>query len=1152
MSKVRFTVDGRVIEAEADSNLLEVARLNGIDIPSLCHDPRLQPFGACRQCIVEIEGARGLVQACGAKVREGMIVRTNTERIIELRRLGLEFLLTEHSGDCISPCQLACPAGIDIQGFVAHIANGQPREASKLIKEKLPLPASVGRVCPKFCERECRRNLVDGPVSICDLKRFAGDFDLSRDNPYTSPAKPDTGKQVAVIGGGPAGLAAAYFLALEGHRVTILEATAQLGGMMRYGIPEYRLPKDILDKEIKVIADLCQDIFYNKVLGRDFTLRQLKQMGFDAVFVGIGSWANQSLKLPGEDLEGVYSGIQFLRQVAVKQPICLGHQVVIIGGGNVAMDAARTAVRLGTREVTVVYRRSREQMPANSHEIDEAMEEGVKFELLTAPVAFSGEQGRVSAIQCVKMRLGEPDSSGRRRPVPIDGSEFELPADMVIAATGQKLDQSSLLGSEEISLNRRGNIEVDSLTMQGRTDWLFAAGDCVSGPATVVEAIAAGHKAAYSMNQLLLGRPVTSMEKPFNCTRKTSELDPEEYSDRARIPRTSMPTLGPEERKNDFKPFELGFTWEMARREAERCLSCGCQEVFTCRLREYATKLKVNPERLGLGRRTYPVMGEHPDIIRDPNKCVLCGNCVRICQEIEGISALGLVNRGSETVVLPALKTPLTETLCNSCGQCVIACPTGALSFRSHLPKPGPWRTDKVESTCTHCNIGCKLTLNVTGNQIIKVTAPIDSSTVNEGSLCNKGTFGYKFVNSANRLRSPLLLSDGKLVESGWEEAITRAGEFLKEVRDSAGWDSIAVAISPGLTNEENYLAYKLGRMVLGTNKIFGTVPVPTGKIASGISKMGLRPSFKDLLDSDLILMVGGEISLRYPIAAHKIKKAVATGSKLLVIEPHISQLDSLAISTLMVNKSKIYRLFEAFISYVMQYSLVDQEITMTNSSLLDNLKEQISEDFFDIVKSFWVKPSKIVQFLHLYLQAKNPVIVVDGNNLTSEEMELLSQLAFITGNLGQPGRGIIILYPQGNIQGQFDLGVKNDIEDYSSLVEGVKDGSVEGLLILDDGSGLDQELFQDRVKTIVITPYLRKGINADVILPGTTFAETNGSITNCEGNMQQLVAGLPPLAGKKNGQILVELAGYLGFQLNYQDEASIHSELLKHLLQRF
>lgn len=1150
MLKVKVTIDGKEILAEEGSNLLEVARQNGISIPSLCHDPRLEPFGACRQCLVEIDGSRGVVQACGAKVQEGMVVRTSTSNIIGLRRLGLELLISDHNGDCIAPCQKACPAGIDIQGFIAHIANGQVKEAAKLIKERLPLAASVGRICPRFCEAECRRNLVDGPVSICALKRFVGDSELSDGENYTPPVKPDTGKQVAVIGGGPAGLSAAYFLALAGHRVSIFDAASELGGMMRYGIPEYRLSKKVLDQEIKVITDKCQAVFCNRKLGRDFTLQQLIKAGFDAVFISVGSWANQSLGIPGEDLDGVYSGINFLEQVALKKPITVGEKVVVIGGGNTAMDAVRTSIRLGAPEVTIVYRRSREEMPASPHEIVQAEEEGANFELLTAPLGFIGEGGKLRAIQCIKMELGEPDRSGRRRPVPVKGSEFEIPADMVITATGQKLEKSCLIGSPEVELNQRGGIKVNKDTLQSSEGWLFAGGDCETGPATVVEAVAAGRKAAVSIDKYLQGQPVVPIEDPFNCTRGgLDEIDPAEFADREQISRVIIPTLDPAIRKNNFSEFEFGLTAEMAKRETDRCLSCGCQDVFTCRLRDYATQLKVQPLKLGFGKRKYPVFEDHPFIVRDPNKCVLCGNCVRVCEEVQGIGALGFVYRGSETVVLPSLKSSLTETQCNSCGQCVSICPTGALTQRNMLAKPGPWRTQKVESICPYCSIGCKVELNAVGNQVVSITSSGEKNTVNEGDICAKGSFAYTFAQSPERLRSPLVSQNGALEEVSWDRAIATAGQLLKDVRETSGLDSVAVAVSPRMTNEENYLAYKLGRMALGTNNIYGTVPVVTGCTESGRSIS--NTTFADLLDSDLILVVDGEVPVHYPIAAHKIKKAVGNGSKLLIISPRASELDSLAKSTLKVNKKELLRLFQFCVSYVLQYNLLDDCAHRNHSSIVESLQKQITEDFTDLAQSFRVKPAKVIEFLHLYLRAKKPVIVVDGNTIAPEELELLHQFAIITGNLTGPNGGMITLYPQGNIQGQLDMGVKASTREFTGLIEKMKSGCIKGLLILSEGSEIDERLFQTGVKTVVITPVINKEVVADVIIPGATFVESNGSYTNCEGKIQKMTAGVSPAAGKENWQILTELSSALGYPMSLYNEAKVQSEVLSQYLSR-
>ena len=295
MPKVSLTLDGEKIQVESGTTLLETAEKHGVEIPTLCHDPRLAPTAACRMCLVEVDGARGPMPACTTPVTDGMVVRTRTDDIVNIRRMALELLLSDHYGDCIAPCKRTCPAGIDIQGYIAHIANGQYREALKLIKESNPLPLVCGRVCPRFCETECRRNLVDEPVAINMLKRFVADCDINSPEPYIPEPKTATGHKVAVIGGGPAGLSAAYYLALEGHEVTIFDANPKLGGMLRYGIPEYRLPKAALDKEIAIITGLCKNVRCNMSMGKDFTVESLKVEGYEAIFIGIGAWANQKM-----------------------------------------------------------------------------------------------------------------------------------------------------------------------------------------------------------------------------------------------------------------------------------------------------------------------------------------------------------------------------------------------------------------------------------------------------------------------------------------------------------------------------------------------------------------------------------------------------------------------------------------------------------------------------------------------------------------------------------------------------------------------------------------------------------------------------------------------------------------------------------------
>ncbi|TLN01320.1 pyridine nucleotide-disulfide oxidoreductase, partial [bacterium] len=356
-------------------------------------------------------------------------------------------------------------------------------------------------------------------------------------------------------------------------------------------------------------------------------------------------------------------------------------------------------------EVACVYRRSRSEMPANPHEVVQADEEGVKFELLTAPVGFVGEGGKVTGIKCVKMQLGEPDASGRRRPEPVPGSDFVVPADLVITAVGQKTDSSSLGG--KIGLNKWNDIDV-SKTMMTNVEGVFSAGDCQTGAATVVEAVGGARKAAVAMDQYLRGEAVVGITEPFNVARGKSikEVDPAYLGDREKAARAKVPTIAPDERKHNFGEFELVFPADVAKKEAMRCLSCSCLDVNTCKLRQYSTDYKADLNRLGTGDYNHPILTDHPFITRDPNKCVLCANCVRICNEVMDVTALGLVNRGSETVVLPTLMRPLADTKCETCGQCISACPTGALLVKPALPKPGPFKTEAVATACPNCSIG--------------------------------------------------------------------------------------------------------------------------------------------------------------------------------------------------------------------------------------------------------------------------------------------------------------------------------------------------------------------------------------------------------------------------------------------------------------
>ena len=611
-----------------------------------------------------------------------MVVNTESDRVVQSRKIAMELLMSAHDGDCVAPCQLNCPARTDCQGYVGLIANGEYEAAIKLIKNKIPLPASIGRVCPHPCEKACRRKNVEEPINIAQLKAFAADIDLKSES-YLPDVMVRSGKKVAVIGGGPAGLTAAYYLNIMGHSVTVYDMMDKMGGMLRYGIPQYRLPKEVLDKEISIIEKSGVKLINNVKLGKDFTIESLKAEN-DAVIVAVGAWKSSSMRTPGEDLEGVYGGIDFLRAVIQKNAPEIGEKVAICGGGNTAMDACRTAVRLGAKEVYVVYRRTRNEMPADKLEIDEAEEEGVIYKFLTNPISFNGENGKVKSITLQVMELGEPDASGRRRPVPVEGKTEEIAVDSVILAIGQKLVQGDV---SELELNERGNIAADEDFFTTSVEGVFAIGDATNrGASIAIEAIGEADRCAKAVDAYLNGKPLDT-RVPYISKRNEKTID---YSDREKQSRISPKVLPADVRNKSFDEVSLGFTEEEAQKEASRCLECGCREYFKCKLLSVAQRYDINPERFAGEMPQKYSHDENSFIERNNAKCILCGLCVRSCREVADLNVLGLMGRGFKTDVSPAFSLPLDQTKCNNCGLCVQLCPTGALTEKSSLVKQVP------------------------------------------------------------------------------------------------------------------------------------------------------------------------------------------------------------------------------------------------------------------------------------------------------------------------------------------------------------------------------------------------------------------------------------------------------------------------------
>jgi formate dehydrogenase major subunit len=678
---VRLTVDGREVSVEQGTTVLEAARRLGIAIPTLCHVEGLEPAAACFLCCVQVEGMRGLSPSCALPAAEGMVVTTDSEDIRASRKMALELLLSDHAGNCVAPCSASCPAGLDVSSFVHEIASGRIDRAMEVIFDRLALPGTLGRVCPRLCEQSCRRVECDSQgLAIAALHRYATDRNQTAAKRIRPDAGPTSGKSVGIVGAGPAGLSAAFYLLRHGHGCTLYDAHPQAGGMLRYGIPAYRLPRAALDEEIALIEQLGAKFQMNTRWGRDFSLDDLRSR-HDAVFLGIGAQLSSGLRCTGEDL--AFSGLEFLRCVAQGDSPTIGPRVLVIGGGNTAMDAARTAVRLGS-DVRVLYRRTRQEMPCLMEEVEGAEEESVRIDYLVAPVALDRLEGAGGLrLRCRRMELGEPDESGRRRPVPIEGSEFEIDCDTVIAAVGQAVDRT-LAEQEELKLTGWG-LWTDRDTLATSLPGVFAGGDAVLGADLAVRAVAAGRAAAASIDQYVSGQAVTGPVEPIAFAMRP--IDDEERAGFFReielTKRVATAKLDMKQRQSGFEEVDGGLEDDQARVEARRCMTCNCRKADVCGLRRFAGDYGVELYRFAGVRRRFEQDTSHPEIVYEPGKCIMCDACVRIAAEAGEEVGLSIAGRGFDVSVAVPFDRPLSDALRETARRCAEACPTGALALRS-------------------------------------------------------------------------------------------------------------------------------------------------------------------------------------------------------------------------------------------------------------------------------------------------------------------------------------------------------------------------------------------------------------------------------------------------------------------------------------
>ena len=575
-----------------------------------------------------------------------------------------EFLLPTYE-DKIPPCQADCPLELDVRGYVALVSEEKFEEALALVQEKNPFPGITGRICSRPCEKVCRRDDVDEPVAINLLKRFLAD--RVEDIRVDIPTLEKSGQRVAVVGSGPAGLMAAYELRKKGHSVTIFEALSVMGGMLAVGIPEYRLPKRVLEREVSLVTRMGVEVKLNTPIGPDLPLDQLKAEGYRAIFLATGAHLSVQLDISGEGLAGVIPALEFLKRSALSQKLEVGRRVAVVGGGNAAVDAARTAMRRGAGEGSILYRRSGQEMPADPEEVKGAEEEGIRIHYLANPIRIIGLNGRVSAVQCLRMELGEPDESGRRRPIPVEGSAFEIEADMVIPAIGEVPDLS-FAGDWGLAVGRYGTLEVNPTSLETNVEGIFAGGDVVTGPNTYIDAMAAGKKAATSIHHYLRGEDPKSAEGLEGKEAELISVDTDKVEPQARV---ESPTLSVRRRKRDFREVHLLPDQEEITREAARCLHCGqCTQCDVCLIQcpEGAISKNEHGYTVDFGKCTachvcaedcptfaitMPVVGarvacdycltcfECPSLLKgqdgkvliDRRTCIDCGLCLEVCSQ---------------------------------------------------------------------------------------------------------------------------------------------------------------------------------------------------------------------------------------------------------------------------------------------------------------------------------------------------------------------------------------------------------------------------------------------------------------------------------------------------------------------------------------
>ncbi|MGL5949174.1 MAG: formate dehydrogenase subunit alpha [Aeromonas sp.] len=1199
---ITLTLDGAVVTVAPAQTLLQAAKSVAVTIPSLCGQNQHGPKTPCDLCVVEVNGCQQ--RACETEVAEGMTVVTDSAALTAHRQAALERMLRDHYADCQAPCQLACPAEVDIQAYLHLIAVGDHQGAVASIKQTLPMPLSIGRVCPAFCESECRRNVIDESIAIRQLKRHAADIDLAASRSYRPEKQPANGKRVAIIGAGPGGLSAGYYLGYEGFSVDVFEAMPQAGGWLRYGIPEYRLPKAILDEEIALMCQSGMQLHMNQRLGRDISLTELSAQ-YDAVCLALGASQAVPMNYPGSRLPGCYLGVDYLKDRALEQRLVTGKKVAIIGGGNTAIDCARTAVRLGA-DTTLLYRRTRAEMPAEEYEIEEAEQEGVKFLLLTNPVEnIAGPDGRVAEVKLEKMALGAPDASGRRSPEPT-GEYFYQAFDTVIAAVSQR-PELDFLAQEQVMLplTRWNTVDAHPKTQQIGQSNLFAIGDLRRGPATAVEAIGDGRQAALAIARFIAhGHAVelTPLPAPFTARKaaKLKDVATAPYAHIAQVARAVMPHLHDAERVSSFGEVELGLAESQARAEAARCLACGCQANTACDLRDYATAHQVVDSVLDEPScQKFAVDNSSPFIVFDANRCISCGQCVAACREKAAQNVLNFaLDAAGQPTGRPQFDDgkSMSDSACVQCGACVQACPVGAMVDGRDNAQGRQTLLTPVETICTYCGVGCGVTFYVDAAQNrIKYAQGTAHSPVNQGLLCVKGRFGFDFIHSPERLTTPLIRKDGQLLPASWDEAIALIATRFSALKAAHGGDALAGFSSAKTTIEENYLFQKLVRTQFGTNNVDHCARLCHASTVTGLeAAIGSGSMTNDIASiehSDLILVIGSDTTAAHPIIASHLKRVVQRGqARLVVADPKRIKLADSAELYVAQRPGTDVMLLNGIMQQIILNNWHDAAYIAARVDGFEALKAELlspnyAPEQVELVTG--VAAADVIALARLIGTAERTAVYysmgITQHTTGTDNVQAIANLQLLCGNLGIEGGGINPLRGQSNVQGACDMGaLPNNFPGYqkvedpavlarfkaawqapelsaknglmlTEIIEAAYASEVKALYVMGENPVLSDPDQRHAIAALKKLDFLvvqdifltETAQLADVVLPACSFAEKSGHFTNTERRVQRLNPAVKaPGQSLPDWQILQRVANAMGAAWTYADEAAINAEI--------